>query len=145
MPIFLLQFCEFSVILRCNLYKIVDFDRNNLYTHFCLSELFILREKRFADFLFGQKRFTNFQKILKIHPVFIAIVGQTAGPNWLISLRKPTRITLTQIILKFLKFHGQHRAFQLKSLKKTMRGWTAGATKSNIINLGISGFKIKTN
>jgi len=134
--IFLLQFCEFSVILWFNLYKILDFDRNNLYTHFCYSELLILREKRFADFLFGQKKFTNFQKILKIHPVYIALVGQTAGPNLLIFLRKPIRITLAQIILKFLNFHGQHRAFQLKSLKKTMRGWTAGVAKSNIINLG---------
>ena len=63
-----LQFCKFSDIL-C-LCKILDFDRFNLYAHFCFSELLILREKRFADFLLGHwstKKNTHFQKILKKH------------------------------------------------------------------------------
>ena len=44
---------EFSYHNFANLSKILDFDRNNSYTHFCFSELLILREKRFADFLLG--------------------------------------------------------------------------------------------
>ena len=40
-------------MLWFNLYKILDLERNNLNTHFCFSELLILREKRFADFLLG--------------------------------------------------------------------------------------------
>ena len=31
---FLLQFCKSSSILRANLFKILDFDRNNLFSHF---------------------------------------------------------------------------------------------------------------
>ena len=45
--------------------KNLDFDRNNLFTHFCLFKLLILREKRFAVF-FGPleyQKITNFQKI----------------------------------------------------------------------------------
>ena len=53
--IFFLQFCEFSVILRFNLYKILDFDSNNLYTHFCFSELLILREKKVRGFFWAKK------------------------------------------------------------------------------------------
>ena len=45
MWIFLLQFCKFSAILWSNLFRILDFDRNNLFTHFCFSELLILKEK----------------------------------------------------------------------------------------------------
>jgi len=30
--------------------QILDFDRNNLITHFCYSELFILREKKVCGF-----------------------------------------------------------------------------------------------
>ena len=32
---------------------ILDFDRNNLYSHFCFSELLILREKKVCWFTFG--------------------------------------------------------------------------------------------
>ena len=45
MWIFLLQFCKFSAILWSNLFRILDFDRNNLFTHFCFSELLNLKEK----------------------------------------------------------------------------------------------------
>ena len=53
MQIFLLQFCKFSAILCFNLCKILDFDRNELYTHFCFSEVLILREKRLTDFFWA--------------------------------------------------------------------------------------------
>jgi len=53
LQIFSLQFCKFSVILCFNLYKILDFDWNKLYIHFCFSKLFF-REKKFADFFGGQ-------------------------------------------------------------------------------------------
>ncbi len=42
------------MILWFNLYKMLVFDRNYLYTHFCFSELLILREKRFVDFFFKE-------------------------------------------------------------------------------------------
>jgi len=66
--IFLLQFCKISAILFFNLFQILDFDRNNLFTHFCFSELLILREKKIRGF-FGpleyQNKIKKFQKIWK--------------------------------------------------------------------------------
>ena len=58
MWIFLLQFYEFSdynfanfsVFLWFNLFKILNFDRNNLFTHFCFFELLILKEKKVRGF-----------------------------------------------------------------------------------------------
>ena len=46
-------------------------DRNNLNTHFCFSELLILREKRFADFLLGHwstKKNYKFSKYIEKPP-----------------------------------------------------------------------------
>ena len=34
-----------------DLFKIIDFDRKNLFTHFCFSELLILRQKGSRTFL----------------------------------------------------------------------------------------------
>ena len=51
--IFLIQVFEFSVIPWFNIYKILEFDRNNRYAQFCFSK-FIFdfeKNKRFADFL----------------------------------------------------------------------------------------------
>ena len=48
-----LQFCKFSEILWFNLFKILDFERNNLFTHFCFSKLLILREKKGSRIFFG--------------------------------------------------------------------------------------------
>ena len=53
MRIFFLQFWKFSKILLFNLFKILDFNRNNLFTHFCFSELLILREKKGSRIFFG--------------------------------------------------------------------------------------------
>ena len=48
----------------------LDFGRNNLFTHFDFSELLILREKRFADFFLAigvPVKFTTFEKTIKKH------------------------------------------------------------------------------
>ena len=42
-------FCE-SVIQS---FKILEFDRNNIYAYFCFSERLILREKKVCGFFFG--------------------------------------------------------------------------------------------
>jgi len=52
--------------------KILDFDRNKLYTHFCFSELLILREKKVCGFSFGpleyQIKLQIFKKIIEKTP-----------------------------------------------------------------------------
>ena len=111
MWIFTLQFCEFSVILWSNNYKILKFNRNNIYTHFCYSEILIFKEKKTSLIFSGHKRtpkkniekktikerFTNKGKIFHQKSLIkfcflltlyvyiymvLAIAGQTAEPNW---------------------------------------------------------------
>jgi len=60
--IFLSQFCEFFVILWFNLFKILDFNRNSLYTHFCFSVLLI-----FFWAIGALKKLQIFKKIMKKH------------------------------------------------------------------------------
>ena len=50
LQIFSLLFGEFSVILRFIIYKILEFDRNNAYSHFCFSKILILRENKYRAF-----------------------------------------------------------------------------------------------
>ena len=69
MRIFLSQFWEFLWFFDSIFKKILDFDRNNLYTHFCFSELLILIEKMVCGFSFGpleyQKKILIFKKYWK--------------------------------------------------------------------------------
>ena len=64
--------CEFFItILRifCDFvsqsFKILDFDRNSFYKHFCFSELLILREKKVCGFFGGPLKYQKKLQILK--------------------------------------------------------------------------------
>jgi len=54
-------FCD-SVIQSL---KILDFDRKNFYTHFCFSELLILREIKVCGFYFGPLEYQKNKKFSK--------------------------------------------------------------------------------
>ena len=50
-------------------FLILDFDKNNSFTHFCFSELLILREKKVRGFICGpstKKKLQIFEKYWKI-------------------------------------------------------------------------------
>ena len=67
--IFLLQFCKFSAILWCNLFKILDFDRNNLFKHCCFLNFWFWDQKKVAYFFRAigvPTKIKSFQKILRI-------------------------------------------------------------------------------
>ena len=49
-----------------NLYKILEFDRNDIYTHFCFSEILILREKKVSRIFFTIEYKTIIKKLQKI-------------------------------------------------------------------------------
>ena len=53
LQIFSLLFGEFSVILRFIIYKILELDRNNIYSHFCFYKILILRENKYRGFSYG--------------------------------------------------------------------------------------------
>ena len=46
-------------------FLILDFDRNNLFTYFCFSELLILREKKIRGFSFGPLKYQKNYKFSK--------------------------------------------------------------------------------
>ena len=50
-------FCDSLIQFEKNL----DFDRNNSYTHFCFSELLILREEKVCGFSFGPLKYQKIQ------------------------------------------------------------------------------------
>ena len=62
------------MILLINLYKILDFEKNKLYAHVCLSELLILREEKVLGPLLSHwnsnKIFKIFQQILIKHHTY---------------------------------------------------------------------------
>ena len=62
---FLIKFCKFSEILWFNLFQILDFDRNNLFTHFVFLNCWFWERKMFADFFFGPLKY---KKKLKKYP-----------------------------------------------------------------------------
>jgi len=53
-----------SVEKWINIYKILELNRNNVYQHFCFSELLILRERKVSQILFLAKK--NSKKYWKI-------------------------------------------------------------------------------
>ena len=68
MRIFLLQFCQFSVILWFNFNKILDLERNDMNAHFFFSELLILREKKIRGFFWSTKENYKFSKNIEKTP-----------------------------------------------------------------------------
>ena len=60
-----LKIVNFLVTILQNFCKILDFDRNNSYTHFCFSELLILREIKVSEFSFGPLEYQEKLQIFK--------------------------------------------------------------------------------
>ena len=54
---FLITILQIYEILWFNLFKILDIDKNNLFTHFCFSKLLILREKKVRRFFLGSLKY----------------------------------------------------------------------------------------
>ena len=88
--IFLLQFCKFSAILWCNLFKILDFDRNNLFKHCCFLNFWFWDQKKVAYFFRAigvPTKIKSFQKILGIDQS-----GELQKKSWI--LHQAPQITL---------------------------------------------------
>jgi len=69
--IFLLQFWKIYGILWFNLFKILDLDTKNLFTHFCFLNFWFWKKNRFADFFLGPlstKKIYKFSKNIEKIP-----------------------------------------------------------------------------
>ena len=60
-----LKIANFLCTILPNFCKILDFDRNNSYTHFCFSELLNLREIKVREFSFMPLEYQEKLQIFK--------------------------------------------------------------------------------